>query len=256
MSATSAEVQTATTPGSASAALVSIDRMRPWAWADRTTRICTMRGKTTSAANRPLPVTKGRSSRRVTDRPTKFMSGLPPRGSRAQRRADALRRRRELVDRYAERRQSIVDGVDDGRGRADRAALAQSFGLGEGRFRQRLQMVDLDGRNLACRRRQVVRQARREDVAGLIVDDLFQQRVGNALGHTDVNLPVDDHRSDQAPGVLGHHELLDRDAAGLDINLDQGNVAGIGERSGRIVGRALADAGTDLALEPVGLMID
>ena len=46
------------TPGSASAALVSIDRIRPWAWADRTTRICTMRGKATSAANRPLPVTK------------------------------------------------------------------------------------------------------------------------------------------------------------------------------------------------------
>src|SRR4051812_9307913 len=226
MSATSADVQTATTPGSASAARVSIDRIRPWAWADLTTRICTMRGKATSAANRPQPVTKGRSSRRVTDRPTKFMSGLPPRGSRAQSRADALRRRRELVDRYAERRQGVVDGVDYCGGRPDRAALAQSFGLGEGRFRQCLQMVDLDGRNLARRRRQVVRQACREDVAGLIVDDLFEQRVGNALGHTAVNLPVDDHGVDQAPCVLGHDELLDRDPAGLDINLDHGNVAG------------------------------
>src|SRR6516164_8450340 len=35
-----------------------------------------MRGKAISAAKAPRPVTNGRSSRRVTERPTKLMSGL------------------------------------------------------------------------------------------------------------------------------------------------------------------------------------
>ena len=147
MSATSSKVQTATTPGSVSAALVSTNTIRPCAWPDRTTRMCSMCGKDTSAAKRPHPVTNGRSSRRVTERPTKLISrllsrfvipgpaerrspesvikaaenrfrarGLRPRPDgqsrrlrvriisiphtgRAQRRTNALRGRRKLVDR-------------------------------------------------------------------------------------------------------------------------------------------------------------
>src|SRR5512139_134614 len=255
ISDTSADVQTATTPGSASAALVSIDTMRPWAWAERTTRIWTMRGKATSAANRPRPVTRGRSSTRVTDRPTKAMSGLYPRGRRTQRGADALWRCRKLIDRDAKRRQGVVNGIDDGGRRPDCTALAQPLGLGDRSFGQGFQMVDLDGRNLTRGRRQVVRQRCREDVARLIVDDLFEQGVGDALGDTAVNLPVHDHRVDQSSGILGHQKLFDHDAAGLDVDLDHSDVARIGKRSGRIVGGALGNAGADLTLEPVGLMI-
>src|SRR5215471_16201815 len=75
ISDTSADVHT-TTPGNVSAALVSIDMMRPCAWAERTRRMCNMWGKATSAAKAPRPVTNGRSSRRVTERPTKLMSDL------------------------------------------------------------------------------------------------------------------------------------------------------------------------------------
>jgi hypothetical protein len=74
ISETSADVHTATTPAIASAALASIDMMRPCAWPERTTRMCSMRGKAISAAKAPRPVTNGRSSRRVTERPTKLMS--------------------------------------------------------------------------------------------------------------------------------------------------------------------------------------
>ena len=167
MSATSADVHTATTPGSASAACASIETMRPCAWPERTTRMCSMRGKAMSAANTPRPVTSGRSSRRSpkseraaaaalvmpVHRPSKSVhrsSGIAfralerspvrccfARTGGAQRGADALRRRRELVDRDAERRQRIVDGVDDRRRRADGAALAQPLGLGDRRLRQR-----------------------------------------------------------------------------------------------------------------------
>src|SRR5262245_56111234 len=234
MSETSAAVQTATTPGNASAAAVSIDAIRPCACAERTTRMCSMRGKTTSAANLPWPVTSGGSSSRGTDRPTTPMSGLAPgirflvcacpyrkTGSHfsgtcaAQRRADALRRRRELVDRRAERRERVVDGVDYGDRRADRAALAQTLGPGDRGLRPCLAVMDLDRRNLARGRRQVVRETRGEDVAALVVDDLLEQCVGDALGDAAVNLAVDDHGIDQPSGILGHQEFLDHDAAGL-----------------------------------------
>src|SRR6516164_10807068 len=99
----------------------------------------------------------------------------------AQRGADALRRRRKLVDRDAERGEGIVDGVDDRRRRADCAALAQPLRLGDGRWRQRLEMMDFDRWDFPRGRRQIIRQARRENIAGLVVDDLLEQRVGDAL---------------------------------------------------------------------------
>src|SRR5262249_4311282 len=75
MSATSTEVQTATIPGRASAPLASIDMMRPCAWPERTTPMCSIWGKAISAAKAPRPVTSGRSSRRLTERPMTLMSG-------------------------------------------------------------------------------------------------------------------------------------------------------------------------------------
>src|SRR5215467_14504870 len=175
ISDTSADVHTATTPAIASAALASIDMMRPCAWPERTTRMCSMRGKATSAAKAPRPVTNGRSSRRVTERPTKLMSGLARCANRAQRGANALRRCRKLVDG---------------------AALAQPLRLGDGRLGQRLEMMDFDRWDFPRGRRQIIRQAGRENIAGLIVDDLLEQRVGDALGNAAVNLPVDDHGID------------------------------------------------------------
>src|SRR5262245_46928858 len=63
-------VQTATTPGEALAAAVSMPTIRPCATGERTTRMCSCDGNETSAANRPRPVTSGASSRRSTEAPT------------------------------------------------------------------------------------------------------------------------------------------------------------------------------------------
>src|SRR5258706_14702961 len=63
-------VQTATTPGAERAAEVSTPMIRPCAAGERTTRICSMSGNVTSAANKPRPVTSGTSSRRATEAPT------------------------------------------------------------------------------------------------------------------------------------------------------------------------------------------
>src|SRR5262252_3304891 len=215
ISETSADVHTATTPANLSAAPASIDMMRPCAWAERTRRMCSMRGKATSAAKAPRPVTNGRSSRRVTERPTKLMSGLARCANCAQRGADSLRRCRKLVDRDAERGEGIVDGVDDRRRRADGAALAQPLRLGDGRLGRRLEMMDIDRWDFPRGRRQIIRQARRENIARLVVDDLLEQRVGDALGNAAVNLPVAAHGIDQTSGVLGNQKLFDHDAAGL-----------------------------------------
>ncbi len=116
-------------------------------------------------------------------------------------------------------------------------------------------MMDLDRRHLARGRRHVIRQRRGEDIAALVVDDFLEQRVGDALGDAAVNLAVGDHRIDQPSGVLGDQKFLDAHAPGLDVHLDDGGVAGVGKRPGRIIGGALADARRDLALEAVSLMI-
>ena len=57
------------------------------------------------------------------------------------------------------------------------------------------------------------------------------------------------------PAVLRHQEFLDRHLAGLDVHLDDGDMAGVGESAGRIVGAALGQARLDLAVEAVRLRI-
>ena len=101
--------------------------------------------------------------------------------------------------------------------------------------RQGLEVVQLDHRDFVRGRRQVVGERRRQDVAVLVVDDLLEQRVADALRDAAVHLAVGDHRVDQAAGVLGDEEALDRHLAGLHVDLDDGHMARIGEGAGRIV---------------------
>ena len=104
-------------------------------------------------------------------------------------------------------------------------------------------------------RRQVVGERGRENVAAVVVDDFLEQRVADALRDAAMHLPVGDHRIDDAAGILGHEEFLDRHMAGLDVDLDDRDVARIGERAGRIVGAGFGQAGLDLAFEPMGLRV-
>ena len=70
-------------------------------------------------------------------------------------------------------------------------------------------MVQLDLRDFARGRRQEVGKRAGQDVAGLVVDDLFEQRVADALRDAAMHLPVGDHRVDDQAGVLDDQELLD-----------------------------------------------
>src|SRR6185437_5454596 len=116
----------------------------------------------------------------------------------AQRRADALRRRRHLVDLDAKRGQRVVDGVDHGRRRADGAAFAQPLGLGDGVDARCCQVMQLDRRDLARGRRQVIGERRRQDAAALVVNDFLEQRIADALRDAAMHLTVGDHRIDDA----------------------------------------------------------
>ena len=112
----SAAVQTATTPGKARAADVSIDMIRPCAWFERTTRRQTWCGKEISAAKRPRPLTSGGSSSRSTDCPIHLL--LPAAISERSALHAPLRafwpRRREPPSRYW---RSRCSGRDWRRGR-------------------------------------------------------------------------------------------------------------------------------------------
>ena len=116
-------------------------------------------------------------------------------------------------------------------------------------------MMQLDGRDFPQGGRQIIGQRRGEDVAGLVVNDLLQQRIADALRHPAVDLAVDDHRIDQPAGVLRDQEFLDFNPPGFDVDFDDRRMARIGERARRVVGRGLHDARLDLAVEPVDLMV-
>ena len=89
----------------------------------------------------------------------------------------------------------------------------------------------------------------------VVVDDFFQQGIADALRDAAEDLAIDDHRIDETAGILRHHELFDGDQPGLQIDLDDGGMTGVGERAGRIVGCALGDSRVDLALEEMRLVI-
>ena len=57
------------------------------------------------------------------------------------------------------------------------------------------------GRSSALGQR-VVHQRRGEELAAAVVDDAFEERLADALGHRAVDLPLDDHRIDHGPAVL------------------------------------------------------
>src|SRR5262245_11713964 len=70
----SASVSTACTPGQRRAALVSMPRIAAWACGLRTNAASSVSGKRKSATKRPAPVSRGRSSSRLTEWPMYFTS--------------------------------------------------------------------------------------------------------------------------------------------------------------------------------------
>ena len=130
-----------------------------------------------------------------------------------------------------------------------------ALGLGDGGVAVGFHVMQLDGRDFARRRRQIIGERAGENVASLAVDDLLQQRVADALGDAAMDLAVRDHRVDDAAGILGHQELLDRYMTSVDVDPDDRDMTRIGKRTAGIVGAGFGEAGLDLAVEAMGLVI-
>src|SRR6516162_7732460 len=116
-------------------------------------------------------------------------------------------------------------------------------------------MMDFDQRNLACGRRKVIGKICRENISRIVVDDFFQECVGKTLSDRAMNLSVGNHGIDQPARILRHQKFFNKDLTGLDVDLDHRDMASVRKRAGGIIGCAFSDAGADLALEAMNLMI-
>ena len=110
---------------------------------------------------------------------------------------------RDVAD--AETGQRVDDGVDDGRGGADRAGLADALDAERVGRRRGDGVAERDRRDVAGGRHHVVGQRGRLEVAVRVVDGLLEQRLGHALDDAAVHLAVDDQRVDL------HAAVVDRD---------------------------------------------
>ena len=137
----------------------------------------------------------------------------------------------------------VGDGVDDGvvhgRQRADGPGLADTLGAQRVDPRRRLEVVDLEGRQLGGRDDGVVGEVRRSWRAVGGVVDRFLQRLGRALRHPAVDL-AGRERVEEAAGVVDADEPLQRHLARVGVDLDDGDVGAERERrlGGGEVGRA------------------
>ena len=160
-------------------------------------------------------------------------------------------RHRDVGD--AEAGQRVDDGVDDGRGGADGAGLADA----------------LDAERVGRRRRDGVAERERRDVAGrrhqVLGERASSCRLPSASYTASSNSawarpwmtppwtwPVDDQRVDLHAAVVDGDVLQHVDGAGLGVDLDDADVRA--ERP-REVGRVVGDLRLEVRLEAVGQVV-
>ncbi len=147
---------------------------------------------------------------------------------RVQNLLQPLRRHGQLRHR-AGHADGFVDGGGDRGAHAGDAALACP--LDAERIERGgivLTQEHFDRRRLAHRRHQVVRERGRERIAAFIVGELLEQRAAQALREAADDLPMHQGGIDGAPDVVSHRIALDRDAAGLAVDLHHREVEAVG----------------------------
>ena len=93
----------------------------------------------------------------------------------------------------------------------------------------------------------VVHVRAREELPGVVVDAVLQERLADALGETAVDLAFDDHRVHDVAEVVHRHEVDDVDDAGVRVDLHFADVRT--RREGevrRVVERLLREAGFEI----------
>ncbi|TPW17065.1 MAG: hypothetical protein FD126_3736, partial [Elusimicrobia bacterium] len=112
--------------------------------------------------------------------------------------------------------------------------------MGRGRDR----VVQLEHRQVAGLRRGVLHEASRQELARLVVHDLFPQGLGDSLGDPAVELPLEEHGVDDRSHVVHADEALQPDLAALREHLHHRDVHAEGDREvGGIEDVARVEAG-------------
>ena len=100
-----------------------------------------------------------------------------------------------------------IDRVGDGRGRGDRSGFARAFDTHRIDRRRRDGPVELVDRHHVRLGNRVVAQRAGQQLAVVVVDRAFVERLGHALGDAAVDLAIDDQRVDDVA------DIVDRDVA-------------------------------------------
>src|SRR6202453_2600379 len=114
----------------------------------------------------------------------------------------------------------IGEGVDDRRWRSDRARFATALDAERIGRANRLDRVDLERGQVVGARHAIVHEARRQELAVIVVMRAFEQRLAHALSDAAVHLALDDHRVDELAEVVDGGPTVDRDDARLRVDLE------------------------------------
>ena len=132
-------------------------------------------------------------------------------------------------------------------GRGDGAGLAAALDAQRVRRAGRAGHGHVEGRQVAGARHAVVHVAGGDQLAFLVVDRAFQQRLADALGDAAVHLALDDHRIDERAEVVDRGPAVDAGDAGLGVDLHLADVHARGEGEvGRIEEGAFLQARLEL----------
>src|SRR5262249_37927032 len=136
-----------------------------------------------------------------------FMARLPlphsPRARVAQCAPDGFRPDRQGDIAYARRPWRVDDRIADCGGRADGSALACPFDAEWIARCGARQKGGAKGGNIGRPRHAVIEKARGQELSGdAVVDDMFRQRLADALRQAAVHLSLDDHRIDADAPIL------------------------------------------------------
>ena len=131
---------------------------------------------------------------------------------------------------HAKRRQRINDRADDRRRRADRSRFANAFYAERIHRRRRLRSIQLQPGNV--RRPSAPRSPSTpgDQLALLVVNHFFIQRLTDRLHDAAVNLSVDQHRVDHLAAIIDRDVTQKLDVAGFAIDFDDDDVRAEGKR--------------------------
>src|SRR5262249_14153039 len=107
-------------------------------------------------------------------------------------------------ERKVGRAEGGLDRRGDDRGDREHAGFADALGAERVQVRRRLEMIDLDRRDLVASRQRVVHEAGRERLPGRVVANLLEQRAAQAERHRAVDLALDDCGIDETSAVVAY----------------------------------------------------